>query len=121
MNNESLALSFTVDQSPEEVFDAVTNVRGWWSEEIKGEASKVNDVFDYHYQDVHRCKAKIIEVVHGKKVVWEIIDNYFSFIEDKSEWVGTRVIFDIVPNGNKTTLHFLHDGLVPDYECYNAC
>ena len=36
MMGESYATSFRVDQSPAEVFKAVTNVRGWWSEEIEG-------------------------------------------------------------------------------------
>ena len=35
--------------------------------------------------------------------------------------MGTKVFFDIIRNGDKTELHFLHDGLVPDYECYDAC
>src|SRR5690349_15513751 len=102
MKNNSLTLSFSVDESPEKVFDAITNVRGWWSEEIRGGTARVNDEFDYQYQDVHHCKVKLTEVVPEKKVVWEILDNYFSFTQDKHEWVGNKIIFDIIPKGKKT-------------------
>jgi hypothetical protein len=30
MNEGSLTITFTVDRTPEEAFDAITNVRGWW-------------------------------------------------------------------------------------------
>lgn len=62
-----------------EVFNAITNVRGWWSEEIEGSTEKVNDEFTYQYNDVHRCKMRLAEVVPGKKVVWQVLDNHFSF------------------------------------------
>lgn len=110
-----------VDQSPKAVFDAVTNVRGWWSEEIEGGTSQLNDVFHYHFEDVHRCEIKLIEVIPNKKVVWLIVDNYFKFTEDKSEWTGTKVIFDMEEKSDKTALRMTHVGLVPEYECFEIC
>jgi uncharacterized protein YndB with AHSA1/START domain len=119
------ALDFTttllVDQSPKEVFRAVTNVRGWWSEEIEGGTEKLSDEFSYHYEDVHKCKMKLIEVVPDKKMVWLVLDNYFKFTKDKSEWKGTKIFFEITQKDNKTQLRFTHLGLVPNYECFEIC
>lgn len=121
MDNQSFTTTILVDQTPKEVFKAVTNVRGWWSEEIEGGTEKLNDEFDYHYKDVHSCRMKLTEVEPGKKVVWHVLDNYFNFTEDKSEWKDTHVIFDISEKDNKTILHFTHQGLVPEYECFDVC
>ncbi|MGG9962487.1 SRPBCC family protein [Ferruginibacter sp. SUN106] len=113
--------AIVVSQNPEQVFEAINNVRGWWSEEIEGSTHKLNDVFNYHYEDVHRCKMKLIEMVPGKKVVWLVEENYFKFTADKTEWTGTTIIFEITENDNKTALRFTHQGLVPEYECYEIC
>ncbi len=52
------SLDFTttllVDQIPEVAFNAINNVRGWWSEAIEGSTGKLDDAFTYHYEDVHR-------------------------------------------------------------------
>jgi hypothetical protein len=66
-----------VDQTPEEAFNAITNVRGWWSEEIEGDTAKLNDELTYHYEDVHYSQIKLIEVIPNQKVVWFVKDNYF--------------------------------------------
>ena len=121
MKNQDFTATVLVDQSPNEVFNAIRNVRGWWSEEIEGKTGELNDEFTYQYKDVHKCKMKLIEVVPDKKIVWLVLDNYFSFTEDKSEWKGTKVIFEISMQDNKTQLRFTHLGLVPEYECFNAC
>jgi hypothetical protein len=121
MTNQDFTTTFTVDQTPDEVFKAINNVRGWWSEEIEGTIDKLGAEFTYHYEDVHRCKMKITEFVPGKKVVWLVLDNYFNFTEDKTEWKGTKVIFEVSKKDDNTQLRFTHEGLVPEYECFNVC
>lgn len=121
MATTDFTTTIVVDQTPEQVFNAVNNVRGWWSEEIEGSTDKLNAVFDYHYEDVHRCKMQIIEFVPNKKVVWLVQENYFKFTKDKTEWTGTKVIFDINEKEGKTELRFTHLGLVPEYECFEIC
>jgi hypothetical protein len=121
MSNQNFSTSFTVEQTPETVFNAINNVRGWWSEEIEGNTNHLNDVFDYHYGDVHRCKMKITELIPNKKVAWLVLDNYFKFTKDKHEWKGNKIIFDIIEKDNKTQLQFTQEGLVPEYECFDIC
>lgn len=121
MTLQDFSTTILVDQTPTEVFKAVNNVRGWWSEEVEGPTEKLNDVFLYHYKDVHIAKMKLVEVVPNKKVVWQVLNNHFSFTKDKSEWVNTRIIFEIAEKDGKTQLRFTHEGLVPDYECYQVC
>lgn len=121
MQRQNFSTSIIVDNSDADVFKAITHPRAWWSEEIKGSAANINDVFSYHFKDIHRCKVKIIEVVPNKRMVWQILENDFNFIKDKSEWVDTMVAFEISQQGDKTRLEFTHIGLVPEYECYNVC
>lgn len=121
MENQDFTSTFIVNKLPDEVFQAINNPKAWWSEEIEGRADKINEVFDYHFEDIHACKVKIQELVPGKKVVWHILENDFNFTQDKTEWIDTKVVFDISTEGNKTRLVFTHVGLVPEYECYDAC
>lgn len=121
MKNQDFTTVLMVDQSPEEVFDAVTNVRGWWSANIEGNTSGLNDEFVFEVKDVHYSKQKLVEVIPGKKVVWHVTDSHMTFLKDKNEWTGSKIIFDISGKDNKTQLTFTHEGLVPEVECYNAC
>ncbi len=55
------------------------------------------------------------------KVVWLVLDNYFKFTKDKSEWIGTKLVFELSQKNGKTEILFTHEGLVPQYECYEIC
>src|SRR5258708_5244247 len=119
--NQDLTITFSVDQTPEEAFEAINNVRGWWSGEIEGPTDELGGEFTYRDEDMHYSKQKVTELVPGTRVVWLVLDSHLDFIEDKREWNGTSVIFDIARKGNKTEVRFTHAGLVPAHECYGAC
>lgn len=110
-----------VDQTPREVFHAVTNIRGWWSENIEGGTTQLDDEFNYEVTDLHTCKMKLVELVPDQRVVWLVLENYFSFTKDKDEWIGNRLVFEISKQGQQTALRFTQVGLVPAYECYDIC
>jgi len=137
MTTSNFMTTLLVDQTPKEVFNAINNVRGWWSEEIEGSTDKLNSVFNYHFEDIHRCQMKIVEFNPNEKVVWLVMDNYFKpgifdndsphrvridkFTDEKSEWTGTKIIFEISRKDNRTEVRFTHLGLVPEYECFDVC
>jgi uncharacterized protein YndB with AHSA1/START domain len=83
--------TFTVEQTPEEVFAAINNVRGWWSGEIEGSTDKLGDVWTYRFRDIHYSKQEITELVPGHRVVWHVLDGFLNFTDDKTEWTGTDI------------------------------
>jgi hypothetical protein len=63
----------------------------------------------------------LVELIPSERAVWLVLDNYFKFTNDKSEWKGTKLVFDISQKDKKTEVRFVHQGLVPQYECYEIC
>jgi hypothetical protein len=121
MKGADYTILLIVDQSPEHVFEAVNNVRGWWSELIEGHTDQLGAEFRYHYKELHYSVQKITEWVPGTRVVWHITEARINFVKDKTEWTNTQVVFDIARKGRKTELRFTHVGLTPGIECYGKC
>ena len=126
MSNKNFSVTLIVDQTPEEVFYAVTDVRKWWSgyyaEEIEGSTEKLNDEFSFRAGGgAHYSRQKLVEVIPNKRIVWLVTDSELSFLGNVKEWTGTRIVFEISKKGNKTQLVFTHEGLTPEIECYDSC
>jgi hypothetical protein len=121
MKQQGFTTAFTVNQSPEEVFKAINNVRGWWSGTIEGDTDKLGAEFSYRYRDFHRSMQKVTELVPAKRVAWHVTDADLSSFTRKTEWIGTDILFEIARKGGKTEVRFTHLGLVPAFQCYGDC
>ncbi len=121
MEKQDFTTTILVNKTPAEVYDAINHPQQWWTGEFTGSAEKLNDEFTYRYKDMHYSKQQVTEPIPGKKVVWLVTESQLNFIEDKSEWTGTKIIFELAEKDDQTQLHFTHEGITPDVECYSAC
>jgi hypothetical protein len=126
MKEQDFTTTIVVDQTPEEVFNTILNVRAWWSglydESFEGSSKKVGDEFSFRAGGgAHYTNQKLVELVPNKKVTWLVTESNLSFADTTDEWTGTKISFEIFGEGDKTKIVFTHIGLVPEFECYDSC
>jgi hypothetical protein len=66
-------------------------------------------------------KFEVTEAQPNSRYVWHVEDCYLHWLENKTEWKGTDVIFAISPSTDGCKLEMTHRGLNPSSECYNDC
>jgi hypothetical protein len=119
---ESFTVTIEILKLPHEVFNCLTEVTKWWSKDFEGNSGQLNDEFIIHHRNQHYSKQKLVEVVSDKKIVWLVTDSTLYWLEkNKHEWTNTKMIFELTAKGEKTILHFTHEGLIPQKGCYTMC
>lgn len=121
MESNSYTTEFWVDETPDNVFAAIADVRGYWSPTIDGDTAQQGDEFVYSDEGIRFSRFRVAEVVPGQRVVWQVLDSHLDFVDEHDEWTGTRVLFEVTPQERGTRLHFTHEGLSPTKECFSAC
>lgn len=121
MQHQNFNITFLVDQTPQTVFQAIKNVRGWWSEALEGSSENLGDEFSYRHGNFHYSKHRLIEVVPDEKITWLTLESQLTFVEKQDEWNDTKIVFEVSKHGDKTKLTITHDGLVPEFQCYEGC
>ena len=120
MEQKNYHSSIAAKVSPREAFANIANVAGWWTKSFKGKAQNVGDTFTVEFGKTN-VAFEITEAIPDKKIVWHVTDCYLDWLKDKTEWKGTDISWEVVPQNNATRIDMTHVGLVPGIECYESC
>lgn len=108
-----------VDQTRGYVFNCIFEVKKWWNPEFEGSHAQLSDEFIIRHGDIHYSKQQVVGLIPGKKIEWLVTDCLLNWLENKTEWTGTKMVFCVRRYGNKTIVHFKHEGLTPQMECFD--
>jgi len=119
---ESFSVSIELSQSPQHVFNCIKDVPNWWSKDYEGSSKQLDDEFIIHHPGAHFSRQKLVELIPDQKMVWQVTESTLYWLQhNKQEWTNTKMIFELSALGDKTLLHFTHEGLVPENESYTRC
>ena len=90
-----LTYRFTVSRSAAEAFAAICDVRAWWSGSVAGPTAALGDEWTYEVPDLHVTDFRIVDLVPDHSVAWLCTRSWLAFTEDKEEWTGTTVRFEV--------------------------
>jgi Activator of Hsp90 ATPase homolog 1-like protein len=107
--------------APKEAFNKISEVSKWWSLIFEGSSSKPGDVFAVRFKNGDWYKINVEEMIPERKIAWKVIDSDQTWHEDRDEWTGTQIIWEISPEKDGSIVSMTHQGLVPEFECYDRC
>ena len=102
--------------SPQAAYKALTardDLAAWWTTDTRG-GSAVGEVIHFQFGDKGFFDMKVLELVPGRRVLWQVVDG-------PKEWIGTRVRFELSRDGDYTTLLFTHEGWKEPVEFMHHC
>ncbi len=114
------AAGISVNASPEQVFSHICNVPAWWATNFSGDASRLHAAFTVRFQETY-VDFTVEEIIPAEKIVWRVTDCHLYWLDDKKEWLGTAVVWNIRPQAGATAVSMTHQGLTPALPCFNDC
>ena len=124
MASNSYATLIEMSANPEIVFNAISTKLGdWWGEQSAPIQSE-NTVFKVSW-GLPWYEFKVVKFEKNELMIWKCTDAH-QIIEGlegvEKEWVGTKIHWNLkAVDSNSTQLYFTHEGLVPQFVCFNFC
>jgi hypothetical protein len=112
--------SISFNGTAKEAFDRIGQVTGWWAKNLEGQSQHAGDVFTVRFGTTW-VTFRISEVIPNSTIVWKVTDCFIPKLNDKREWNGTTIVWEISSDGKSTNIKMTHVGLVPEVECYEMC
>lgn len=121
MEQQDFSIITQVPLPVTEIITKISNVADWWGVGVEGSTEKQGDRFIIKMGPEAYFNCTVTERSEGKRLVWRVDECYMPWYNDKTEWAGTRMIFELEGRDNQTLVTFTHEGLTPKSECYNDC
>jgi uncharacterized protein YndB with AHSA1/START domain len=106
--------------TPEQAYESLTTLdglSGWWTERTTGKTG-IGDVIDFRFDrdgaELGFFDMSVLELVPGKRVLWEVVDG-------PPEWIGTKIHWDLRQEGDYTVIMFKHEGWREPVEFMHHC
>lgn len=118
-----LQAGFEISAPVQHVFNALTaNINEWWTATMEGHGMKTGDTFTVRFGNTYKT-FMLEDMSPGKKIIWKCIAAYIDMqaLENRTEWLGTKIIWELAEAGNSTKVEMIHYGLTPLLDCYSIC
>ncbi|MEL7538849.1 MAG: SRPBCC domain-containing protein [Pseudomonadota bacterium] len=111
---------------PADAYRAITQEMASWWTKPQGDLSEIGGVAKLTFPpQASYWTFKTTALAPNERVEFECVDAY-HILTDKpesstTEWLGTKLVFTLIPTGQGTTIEFDHVGLAPQLDCYDVC
>ena len=78
---QDLQIIFSIPDTTQRVFDAITQVIDWWLERLDGRSTEIGDEFVYQHGNLHYSRHRLIEVIPTQRIVWLTIESRLILFE----------------------------------------
>ena len=122
-NKMSYSKEFIVNVNPSFVFNAITvEVDKWWTV-YSNKTKKIGDELTVKFGERTFKVMKLTELTPNQVIHWYVEKANIDIkgLSQKDEWVGTTIKWGIQKHENGSKINFTHQGLTPEFECYEAC
>jgi uncharacterized protein YndB with AHSA1/START domain len=102
--------------SPNDTYRSLTTLEGlagWWTTDTQGNGD-VGGVIKFRFGTRGGFDMKVLELEPARRVLWQVV-------EGPSEWIGTKVSFDLKQDGDFTAVLFKHQGWKAPVEFMHHC
>jgi uncharacterized protein YndB with AHSA1/START domain len=102
--------------NPGQTYDALATLEGlsrWWTENTTGTTDLGGRIsFKFENGDF---EMEVTELQAGERVLWEVVGG------SAPEWIGTKIHWDLKPEGDHTVVLFKHEGWREPIEFMHHC
>ncbi len=123
MSKTDYSKQLQVNVSPNSVFEAITaEIDKWWTIH-SNIANKLSSKLCVRFGETTVKEILVTEIDKNKKLTWKVTKAFIDIEEltKKDEWVGTEIKWEIISTQQGSRINFIHEGLTPEFQCYNAC